>query len=53
LSRSGRAVFELVRQGVAFIENDVYMSPEMEKCAALVRSGEVVRVAEKVSGKLK
>jgi histidine ammonia-lyase len=53
LSYAGKVVFDTVRKSVPFIENDIYMSPLIAVCARLVRSGEVVKVAEAAVGELK
>ncbi|MCL2675970.1 MAG: histidine ammonia-lyase [Firmicutes bacterium] len=53
LSMAGKAVFDLVRNVVPFIDNDVYMSPLIKKCTDLVRSGNVVKIVESIVGKLK
>ncbi|MCL2861606.1 MAG: histidine ammonia-lyase [Firmicutes bacterium] len=53
LSKSGKGIFERVRKDVPFIENDDYLAPMIEKCIALVKSGEIVKIAEKAVGKLK
>ncbi|MCL2255267.1 MAG: histidine ammonia-lyase [Firmicutes bacterium] len=53
LSKSGKAIFDLVRKGVPFIESDDVLAPLIDKCLGLVRYGEVLKAVEKAIGKLK
>ncbi len=52
LAPATRAVFDRVRREIAFVENDRYLSPDIHKAAALVKSGEIVAACEAVTGKL-
>ncbi|MCL2556303.1 MAG: histidine ammonia-lyase [Firmicutes bacterium] len=49
LSKSGAAVYNRLRKDVEFVEEDMYLSPLMERSRELVRSGEVLRAAGKVN----
>ena len=48
-----KAVHDLVRKTVAEIEGDREYRHDMARCAKLVRSGDVVRAAERACGELK
>lgn len=52
LSPCTRAVFELVRSRVPFVNEDMYMSPLINQTAQIVSSGELVEVVEAIIGKL-
>jgi len=53
LSKAGAAVFALTRGKIAFVENDTYLAPMINEALRLVKSGEVVKAAERAAGKLK
>lgn len=52
LAPATRAVYEVLRKEVPFVEHDVVMYEQIAKCERLVRSQEVVAAAESVCGAL-
>lgn len=52
LAPATKAVFDLIRSKVEFVENDKFLAPEIEKISKLVISGEIVKAAEDVIGEL-
>ena len=53
LAPATKAVFDRVRKDVSFVENDRFLSPDIHKCAELVKNGEIVKACEAVTGELK
>mgnify|MGYP004640691539 FL=1 len=52
LSPATKAVYDLVRSQVPFMENDRYIAPDIKKVSQLVADGSVVAVAEAAAGEL-
>ena len=53
LGKGSKAAYDLVRERVDFMENDVVFYPEMDKTFEMVKSGELLDRVEKVVGELK
>jgi histidine ammonia-lyase len=47
-----QAAYERVRREIAHLDRDLYLRPGLERVRDLVRSGELIRSAERVVGKL-
>ncbi|PAB56211.1 HAL/PAL/TAL family ammonia-lyase [Anaeromicrobium sediminis] len=47
-----RAVYDLVRKEVAFLENDRNMHPDMEYIADMIKEGHIISVVENIVGTL-
>lgn len=52
LGKGSRAAYDLVRESVDFMENDVVFYPEMDKTFEMVKSGKLLDKVEEVVGKL-
>ena len=52
LSPATKAVYGHIRESVPPIEEDVIMHPLMNRCEEMVKTGEIVKAAESVCGKL-
>ncbi len=52
LAPATKAVYDLIRQKVSFMASDRYISPDIAAVEQLVKSGEIVRAAEKVIGEI-
>jgi histidine ammonia-lyase len=53
LSPAGAAVYNVIRKQVPPLEKDRILYIDIEKCSALLRSGEILKAAESVTGPLK
>ncbi|MFH1977699.1 MAG: histidine ammonia-lyase [Candidatus Aenigmatarchaeota archaeon] len=51
-SKAVKAVFDVVRKYVPFLEEDRPLYPDIERLAMVVKSGEILEAAENVIGKL-
>lgn len=52
LGKGSRVAYDLVRESVDFMENDVIFYPEMDKTFEMVKSGKLLDKVEEVVGKL-
>ena len=52
LSKSGQAVYDLVRSQVPFMAKDRYIAPDIQKVKELIQSGKVLKVVEDACGTL-
>lgn len=52
-SRGAEVVYRRIRQEIPYLERDLYFRPELLKLREMVRSGELVRVAEEAVGLLR
>ncbi len=50
LGEGTRAAHARIRQEIAFLENDRILQPDIERAAALVRTGEIVKATTRASG---
>jgi len=53
MASATRAVYDFVRaSGLPVVENDIYLHPETKKCETIIASGEIIKAAESICGRL-